>query len=515
MAINKKEEPMMVRDYWPKYRRRSLFFVVGMQIITTLVVGSALVAVGVVEIDSIAFWTTLIAALSATVGINILVFGIVTEPLQMLSSALTYVSGEKTSVITPDPTSRRYERNGLKPLLEKIYELAINEKSQDEIAASEKPEQRTTVEAGLSHSSTGVVIMDSKQKISFSNKSAPVRLDNQGELVVDLIFDNEMSLSDWLKQCEEKSVHAEKTWLRVANKIIGEENRRIFDIVASYQKGSEAEVVLTLFDRSEEYSPEDNDLDFIAFAAHELRGPITVIRGYLDSLESDLGDRLQSDEKELFNRLIVSANRLSSYVNNILNAAKHDRRHLKVHLHEESIKDIYDSISDDMRLRAAAQNRLLAVSFPDNLATVAADKAAVGEVIGNLIDNAIKYSNEGGLVNVKAAVVGNFVEVSVEDQGIGMPSNVISNLFHKFYRSHRSRETVAGTGIGLYICKALIESHGGEMSVRSVEGRGSTFSFTLAVFSTVQDKLQALGNGNDAFIRHNDGWIKNHGRYKG
>ncbi|HCZ28352.1 TPA: two-component sensor histidine kinase, partial [Candidatus Saccharibacteria bacterium] len=89
-------------------------------------------------------------------------------------------------------------------------------------------------------------------------------------------------------------------------------------------------------------------------------------------------------------------------------------------------------------------------------------------------------------------------------------------LFHKFYRSHRSRETVAGTGIGLYISKAIVESNGGEVGVRSVEGRGSTFTFTLPIYATVADKLQSRGPNNEAFIeRSSSGWIKNHGAFRG
>jgi signal transduction histidine kinase len=155
------------------------------------------------------------------------------------------------------------------------------------------------------------------------------------------------------------------------------------------------------------------------------------------------------------------------------------------------------------------------VAIPTDLPTVAADRGSIGEVLGNLIDNAIKYSNEGGAVNVSAAAKGDFVEVSVEDHGIGMPGNVVSSLFHKFYRSHRSRETVAGTGIGLYITKAFVESHGGHISVRSVENEGSVFTFSLPIYATVADKLKANNNSNESLIETSSGWIKNHSMYRG
>jgi signal transduction histidine kinase len=206
---------------------------------------------------------------------------------------------------------------------------------------------------------------------------------------------------------------------------------------------------LTLVDQTELYKDGEEDLNFIAFAAHELRGPITVIRGYLDVLEDELSDVLVDDQKELFRRLTVSANRLSGYINNILNTSRYDRRHLNVSLVSDSLASIYATIADDMSLRASSQNRLLSVAISTDLPNIAADRASLGEVISNLIDNAIKYSNEGSAINVTAEHVGDFVELSVVDHGIGMPGSVVKNLFQKFYRSHRSRETVAGTGIGL------------------------------------------------------------------
>ena len=210
----------------------------------------------------------------------------------------------------------------------------------------------------------------------------------------------------------------------------------------------------------------------------------------------------------------MSANRLSSYVDNILNVARFDRHHLKVYLLEDTVSNIYASISDDMQLRASTQHRLLSVNIPEDLPTVAADHGSIGEVIGNLIDNAIKYSFEGGSVTVSAEKKGDFVEISVADNGIGMPANVVNNLFHKFYRSHRSREAVAGTGIGLYICKAFVESHGGSITARSRENEGSVFSFTLPIYATVKDKLLEDGQLNNRLIRRNGGWIKNHAMYK-
>lgn len=507
------KRPAMVRDYWPRFRRYAISMTILMQITGTLAVASALLITDAVR-PNIIFWIILLAVLVTTIGINILLMNILITPLRNLTSALTHVSGEPTATPPPQPNARHYERDGFKPLLQLIYQLGANEEESSQTVVAKKPQ--TDFVAAMENTAAGFVILDANQKVLYANSHAPVHAEPGGQTSLDLYFDEEPTLSDWLKECEEHAVNAMRTWRRVANKLPGEENRKLYDMTVSYKKGSSAEVVVVLFERTQDYLPEEEDLEFIAFAAHELRGPITVIRGYLDVLNDELDETLDTDQKELMKRLVVSANRLSSYVNNILNASRYDRRHLKIYLREDSIANIYDTISDDMNLRASSQNRLLSVSLPDDLPTIAADRASISEVLSNLIDNAVKYSYEGGAVNVTAKREGDFVDVSIEDHGIGMPSHVVSNLFHKFYRSHRSRETVAGTGIGLYICKAIVESHGGKIEVRSTEGRGSTFTFSLPVYSTVAEKLRLSQGSNEGLIERGEGgWIKNHAMYRG
>lgn len=501
----------MVRDYWPRFKRRAVTITILLQAIGTLLSICIFVVLNM-YITTIPLWVAIAVLFFTGLSISAIIYAIVLSPLKDITSALTHISGEPTIVAPPNPNAQRFERGGLKPILQLIYELAAGDKK----SASQTASPSADLIAALNNTAAGFLVLDTKKRVLFANNKAPIHTDPDGATIIDLVFEDDYDLDAWIKECDEHAVHAERTWQRVANKIIGEEGRKIYDLTASYQKGSEAEVVITLFDRTGLYLPEDEDLDFIAFAAHELRGPITVIRGYLDVLSDELDDKLEDDQVELMKRLVVSANRLSSYVNNILNASRYDRRHLKMHLREDSITDIYDSIRDDMDLRAASQNRILSVSFPDDLPTVAADRASISEVLSNLIDNAIKYSNEGGIVNVTANADGDFIKVSVEDHGIGMPGNVVSNLFHKFYRSHRSRETVAGTGIGLYISKAIVESHGGKISVRSVEQSGSTFDFSMPIYSTVAEKLKANNNSNEGLIEHDEnGWIKNHAMYRG
>jgi signal transduction histidine kinase len=503
------DKPLM-RDYWAKYRARTYIVVTSAQCSFVIVALGALELLGVTKLNWLGFAGVTVVLAALLIAVTVSLVHILGRPFRDLVQAIVLVAGEPSAATPPNPNRYGYNQDGFKEILQTVYEMAARNDM-----PSNEPAVDNTLTTGLDNSRTGIVIMDENQRIVYHNSHAPIAYDTDNNPVLEAIFPDDDSLTTWLTKAGRNKVTDEHNWVRIANRLPGDKDRRLFDVAASYHKNSKAETVLTFFDQTENYMPEEDELDFISFAAHELRGPITVIRGYLDVLHEELTPSLQNDQSELMERLIVASNRLDSYVNNILNASRYDRRHLKLHLSEDTVRHIYDQISDDMQMRAKAQSRVLVVDIPEVLPTVAADTNAVGEVMANLIDNAIKYSNEGGLVHVTARAVQGFVEISIADRGIGMPANVLPNLFHKFYRSHRSRETVAGTGIGLYICKAIISSHGGEIDVRSIENEGSTFSFTLPIYDTVAEKIKAGDNSNIALIEHGHGWIRNHSMIKG
>ena len=501
-----------MRDFWAKYRHDAIVFSVLMQLFVTLVVGGSLIVAGA-QINTFPFLITIIATLITSLALNLYTVTFLLTPLRDLSNAVANAAGQEVDDPLANPNVPRYSNNGFRDILMYIYD---KKSAQTDVQNAEQASQQDKLLlTALNQTNAGVVILDTQGAVLFANRAAPVTRTTDGKLQLELLFDDSNDFASWLETCRTNDVRTRETWLRVPNKIVGSENRRIFNVTANFEQESAAAVVLIAYDESEIYQPEDDGLDFISFAAHELRGPITVIRGYLDVLSFELQDTFTPEQHELFQRLIVSSNRLSGYVNNILNTSKYDRRHLKIHLDEVSLASIYDTIRDDMQLRAQSQHRLLSVDLPETLPTIAADRSSISEVLSNLIDNAIKYSNEGGAVRVQASQDGAFVKVSVVDTGIGMPATVVSNLFHKFYRSHRSRETVAGTGIGLYICKAIVESHGGKIEVSSTEGAGSTFSFTIPIYATVANKLQANDFTNAGLVKTGEGWIKNHAKYSG
>lgn len=436
------------------------------------------------------------------------------EPLDILSRAVTHVSGQISNVVPPNINGTRHEKTGLKYMVDAIYKLATSPSGEDDNPENQK---LTTVKADLLQNLPfGVIALDGQRKIIYANSNAPVTTVND-ERVIELYFEPDNTLEQWLSQATQRSISEDKLWSHIQSHLPDKKDRKIYDVFAQYTGGNKtrAETVLIAMDRTKYYMQTEEDVDFISLAAHELRGPATVIHGYLEVLQDELASKLEPDQVELFKRMRVSASQLTGYIKNVLNVASYDRRHLKLRLQEETLANIYKFIEPDILLRASTQNRLLQANIPADLPTIAADRNSLSEVMSNLIDNAIKYSREGGIVQITASVDGDFVKCSVADHGIGMPSSVVGSLFTKFYRSHRSSQSFGGTGLGLYISKAIVQSHGGAIGVRSKEGQGSVFTFSIPIYSTVSDKLVANNHTNEGIINSGNGWIKNHAMYKG
>lgn len=477
--------------------------------INSLLVGSLLLS----GIDS---WIIVLYVMLP--GVILQVFSLVVilkyalEPLEILSRAVTLVSRQASDITPPNINEPRHEKTGLKSLVQTIYDRSSLVPSGE--TASDIEKMNLSSQA-IDQLPCGIIAFDEKRSIVYANEAAPIVVDTTGQKSLELLFESDDTLNTWLAESEQSKVTDNHIWSRVQNRLPDDADRKVYDVTAHYQKGGAGgiDTFIVTIDRTAYYAANEEDMDFIALAAHELRGPITVIRGYLDVLIDELQPVLKGDQNELLERLSVSASRLSGYVSNILNVSRYDRRHLKLHLREDKLTEVYTSIADDLQLRARTQNRLLSVTIPGDLPTIAADRNSLSEVMANLVDNAIKYSSEGGQIILSAAVDGNFVKCSVTDNGIGIPSSVIGNLFTKFYRSHRSRQTVAGTGLGLYISKAIIESHGGKIGLTSKEGEGSVFTFSVPIYSTVADKL--LTGDNKDIIESSNGWIKNHSMFRG
>jgi two-component system phosphate regulon sensor histidine kinase PhoR len=219
--------------------------------------------------------------------------------------------------------------------------------------------------------------------------------------------------------------------------------------------------------------------DFVANVSHELRTPLTTIKGYAETL---LEGALKEDRAFQFVQVIKRhTDRLTKIVEDLLMLSKIETKEFNLKMDVISVRDFIDDIIDFVKNPAEKKKISLSRNeIPSSLA-VQADRDYLEQILINLLDNAIKYTPEGGRVTVSAIERDSKdIQFSVEDNGIGIPKEDLSRIFERFYRVDKGRsKELGGTGLGLSIVKHLVQAHGGRVWVESQIGKGSTFYLTL------------------------------------
>lgn len=230
------------------------------------------------------------------------------------------------------------------------------------------------------------------------------------------------------------------------------------------------------FTRSKEVEQLQND--FVSIVSHELRGPLTAIKGFVKTLITKSESLPEETRSEFLQTINDQADRLNQLVEDLLNVSHIESRRLKIKLESLDLVGVAEKLVNQFRTKWGPRN--IVIDSPGSLPPVSADQSKVEEVLVNLIDNAVKYSPQGGEVKVSMQSSNGSVEVAIEDSGIGIAPDDAARLFEKFHRvaSPETRD-IGGTGLGLYIVKSLVEAHGGRVLVTSAPGVGSTFTFSL------------------------------------
>ncbi len=218
--------------------------------------------------------------------------------------------------------------------------------------------------------------------------------------------------------------------------------------------------------------------DFVANVSHELRTPLSSIKGYSETL---MGDEIKPKERKEFLDIIYrESDRLANLINDLLDLSKIESGKMAmVFMPVEIARVIRRSAGV---LEKSARDKSINVEFdiPEGLPKALADENRLSQVFLNLLDNAVKYTPEGGSVKVSVIPQDKYLQVDITDTGAGIPQGDLPRIFERFYRVDKARSRqLGGTGLGLSIVKHIVQGHGGQVWVNSELGRGSTFSFTV------------------------------------
>ena len=357
--------------------------------------------------------------------------------------------------------------------------------NQIEIQIHEISRERNLRDSILSKMVEGVLLIDAQFAITYANSAAITMLDfpihYQALSLVESIPDPR--LKRLLRQVTDtgKAGFADIT-------LVGTTERETEVIVVPVG----GEYLVSLHDVTQLRKLERIRSDFVANVAHEMRVPLTSIHGYAETLLNGALEDTEANER-FVEKILQQSARLSQLVSDLLDLSQLESGEVKLELRScdinqfrEIVSALFEPVFEEADLR-------FEWSVPSYLPTVFADKRLIGQVLANLIENAIKYTPAGGTIAISAEASDSEVIVHVKDTGIGIPAEAHPRIFERFYRvdKGRSRE-MGGTGLGLAIAKHILLQHGGRIWVDSRPGEGSMFHFALPLQSKVSPTEQIV-----------------------
>ena len=411
----------------------------------------------------------LFTAFGLTVFISMFVSYYISKPVKEVAAMAGKIAAGDFS-----PRGVIANRDEISDLARALDEMSDQIKGKiDEVNAT-----KSRLEAVLLSMSEGVMAVDSKGMIILMNQSLKdfltVREMPLGRKPIEVIRNIEVQdiVDELLKPAAGLKIVEISVFLPEEKILLVHANPVIRD---SRTEGA----VLVFHDITELRRLEKVRQDFVANVSHELRTPLSSIKGYSETLiDGALSDR---EHAMNFLRIIHSeSERLSNLIEDLLSLSRIESGKLKMVLEPCSIGIVARKSFASLEKQAREKNISVTINIAEDIPDVLADEARLSQVFYNLIDNAVKYTPEGGMVSISAHETDSFVQADIEDNGIGIPEKDLSRIFERFYRvdKARSRE-LGGTGLGLSIVKHIIQANGGEVSVISTLGLGSTFSFTI------------------------------------
>lgn len=241
---------------------------------------------------------------------------------------------------------------------------------------------------------------------------------------------------------------------------------------------------------------EELKTNFLSLVTHDLKTPVARIQGLAEVLMRSGAERLNGRDFETLKHIVRSTEELNHFISSILELSKVESNRIHLNLASKDINQLIEKSLEGFAAQARAR-QIEILSDLEPLFPVKIDASLISKVINNLVDNALKYSPPGSEIRIRSREVDEWIEISVQDQGIGMSDEERESLFTRFYRAKNDTTTaISGTGLGLYLTKYFIEAHQGHVEVQSEKGKGSTFKIFLPIqeMPVQHSKLTAKNN---------------------
>ena len=418
------------------------------------------------EINSI-FMTGTAIALVITAILGILLARTITRPMSdMRKQALVMAKGNFSRKV------RVYGDDEIGQLAVTFNNLT--KKLQESQSSTEG--ERRKLSSVLANMTDGVISTDRRGRVNLINEPAAQLLNVSRETVMNQPIIEVLGLEEEYK-FEDLLEERESIILDYSKKNRPFILRGNFSVIQK-ETGFVNGLITVLHDITEQEKIESERREFVANVSHELRTPLTTMRSYLEAL----AEGAWKDEEIAPSFLSVTQNeteRMIRLVNDLLQLSKMDSKDYRLKTGWVNFNKFYDHIIDRFEM-SKNDDITFKRDLPKEAYFVDIDEDKITQVLYNVISNSLKYSPEGGQVTFRVRASDGFIIVSITDQGVGIPKNVIDKIFDRFYRVDKARaRNLGGTGLGLAIAKEMVVAHGGKIWAESVDGKGTTVFFTL------------------------------------
>lgn len=239
-------------------------------------------------------------------------------------------------------------------------------------------------------------------------------------------------------------------------------------------------VILVIHDVTQSYELDRSRREFVANASHELRTPLTTIKMVIEALAGDEGVTKNEMNKSFLDMAETESTRMELLIKNLLTLSQLDSKTVNFNVREFDLEESVAYLAKSLAVNASARGHKLTFDGAYDPVIIRGDKIRIEQILINITSNAIKYTPDGGRISLRLQDLGDRAEVTVTDNGVGIPEEDIPHLFERFYRVEKARSSdKGGTGLGLAIAKEFAAAHGGDIRVSSIVGKGTTFTVTL------------------------------------